>query len=176
VDPEKAYIDTLVLPEDRYLTVGCSRSFGAEGRLKPISQSDWGGNYAFRPFKVQTTDLKFDFSKTSVDQRGGKLSASNLAAAWTASGVEETILGGVVQGRKAFDIKGGSHMSRRSMWSKGKQLEELLGDQHCLSVQVYRDIKELPALAARASVKAEVRGKALAGWIRNEGDEDFRLD
>lgn len=176
VDPGKAYIDTLVLPEDRYSVAGCSRSFGAEGRLKPVSQSEWGDGYVFKPFKVRTTGLTFEFSKTSVDQRGGKLSASNLAAAWTASGVEETILGGVVQGRKAFDVKGASRMSRRALWSKGRQLDELWEGQHCLSVQAYRDIKELPALAARASVKAEVRGKALTGWIRNEGDEDFRLD
>jgi len=176
VNPERAYIDTLVLPEDRYSAVGCSRAFGPEGRLEPMADAVWEDGHSFKPFRIDTTNLDFDFSKTSVEKRGAKISASNLAAVWTSSGIEETILGGVVQGRKAFDIRGASSMSRTRMWAKAKELGESLGGEFCLDVLTYRDIKALPALATRKTVKRDIRTKALTGWVCNEGDDDFQLE
>ncbi|KAH8171862.1 adenosine-deaminase (editase) domain-containing protein [Sarocladium implicatum] len=176
IEPSKAYIDTLVLPKGRYSAAGCARSFSAEGRMKPLSGMSWDDSYRFAPFEVATTTLEFEYSKTSVQARSKKVSASNLAAAWTISGLEETILGGVVQGRKAFDVKGASRLSRRGMWVEALKVEASLGHTTLLGVAAYGDIKALPAVGMRAVVKAEVRSRALSGWIQNQGDDDFRLD
>ncbi|KAK0390926.1 hypothetical protein NLU13_0429 [Sarocladium strictum] len=143
VDPSRAYIDRLVLPEDRYSATGCSRAFGPEGRLQPVANAVWEDG--------------------------------NLAAAWTLSGIEETVLGGVIQGRKAFDVRGASAMARRTMWAKARELGEALGDGYRVDVPVYCEIKMLPSLATRRAVKEDLRTKALTQWICNQGDDGFEL-
>lgn len=176
INPSRAYIATLVLPEERYSAAGCTRAFSAEGRMEPLYGMSWGDSYRFAPFKVATTKLDFHFSRTSVESRSDRISASNLAAAWTLSGLEETILNGVVQGRKAFDVKGASWLSRRGMWTKARALDAQLQAPVRLQADAYRGIKALSTLGRRAAVKSDVRSRALSGWIQNEGDDDFKLD
>ncbi|KAF3068728.1 hypothetical protein CFAM422_007763 [Trichoderma lentiforme] len=185
VNPANAYIDTLVLPESQYSAAACERAFSAAGRMKPVAGKQWAEGYAFRPFNVEVTTVEFEFSKRAVQARSKVISASNLAATWSASGFEETILGGVLQGRKQFDIRGASKTSRRQMWLKSKELSDQLSAsnagrhgglrEHLSSASSYQDIKDGPLLAERRQVKAQVRQLALKGWIQNEGDSGFGI-
>ncbi|KHN98800.1 Adenosine deaminase/editase [Metarhizium album ARSEF 1941] len=177
VDPASAYIDTLVLPESQYSAQGCQRAFSE--RLSNLTNASWLGGYQFRPFKVETTDEEFEFSRNKVRQDSEKMAPSNIAAAWSASGVEETILGGVIQGRKPFDPKGASNMSRRQLWAAAVEVSNSL-DGHqdirqLLSSKTYQDVKDGDLLADRRRVKDLVRTTALAGWVPNRGDSSFSL-
>lgn len=177
IDVENAYIDTLVLPESRFSETACQRAFSATGRMSNLVNKQWGEGYAFRPFKVETTSVEFEYSKLAVKARSDRISASNIAAAWSLSGIEESILGGVLQGRKPFNAKGASAMSRKLMWSAASDLAGKIPEyRHIsedLSSQTYKEVKDGPLLAARRKVKADVRDTALSGWTRNDGDETF---
>ncbi|UKZ74065.1 hypothetical protein TrVFT333_001720 [Trichoderma virens FT-333] len=93
--------------------------------------------------------------------------------------------GGVLQGRKQFDIRGASKTSRKQMWIKSKQLsDELFAanagrhrgvQEHLSSASSYQDLKDGPLLAERRQVKAQVRQLALKGWVQNEGDSGFGM-
>lgn len=181
VDPENAYIHSLILPESQYSAAACRRAFSGEGRMKPMAGRWWPGGYAFKAFVMETTDQEFEYSKKSAQLRSGKISASNLAAAWSRSGFEETILGGVVQGRKPFIPRGASRMSRRGMWETARLLADELGSEHSrtslhLTSGTYADIKSGLLLADRRRVKDDTREAALAGWVKNDGGSDFRID
>ncbi|KAI2632792.1 adenosine deaminase/editase [Xylaria nigripes] len=73
VSPENAYIATLVLPASQYSAVACKRAFSGESesegddrtisRMAPLAGSKRQAGYTFQPFKVQTTDLEFKFSR-----------------------------------------------------------------------------------------------------------------
>ncbi|KAF4968952.1 hypothetical protein FSARC_3716 [Fusarium sarcochroum] len=181
VDPANAYIHSIILPRSQYSELACRRAFSAEGRMSPVVGKEWLGGYAFKKFSTVTTDLEFEFSKRAVKVRADKISASNLAATWSRSGFEENIIGGVVQGRKAFQVNGASRTSRRSMWEAASELAVSLGDACTTTTKhlgdgTYRDIKEGPLTAHRQRVKGEARETALAGWIRNDGGSDFQLE
>lgn len=154
------------------------------GRMAPVRGKVWeGSGYGFHPFRVEVTAREFEFSRRGIVGGGEgeeiKVAASNLAVAWTRDGeVEEGLIGGVMQGRKAFDLKGGSATSRRRMWAAAADVAALLGDEGIsreLGNGTYDGVKEGKLLAARRRVKEEVRGEALKGWLRNVGDGSFSL-
>ncbi|KAJ4263982.1 hypothetical protein NW762_006020 [Fusarium torreyae] len=181
VDPANAYIHSIILPISQYSELACRRAFSADGRMNPVVRKEWLGGYAFKEFSIVTTDLEFEFSKRAVRARAAKISASNLAATWSHSGFEENIIGGVIQGRKAFKVNGASRTSRRSMCEAASELAVSLGDAFPASPKnlgggTYRDIKEGPLTAHRQRVKGEARETALRGWIRNDGGSDFQLE
>lgn len=177
IEVENAYIDTLVLPASQFSETACQRAFSATGRMSKLANKQWGEGYAFKPFNIETTTVEFEYSKLSVKARSDSISASNIAAAWSLSGVEESILGGVLQGRKPFSLKGASAMSRKMMWSAASDLAEKVPDyphiSEDLSSHTYKEVKDGPLLAERRKVKSDVRGTALSGWIRSNGDESF---
>ncbi|KAK4250917.1 adenosine deaminase/editase [Corynascus novoguineensis] len=206
VSPTGCYLDTLVLPASQYSAAACRRCFSAEepdGRMaglfdedeeKEIEgggrriKKDWRGTgYGFYPLQVEVTEREFEFSRRGI--RGAnadygrdeeiKVVASNLAVARTAGGaVEEGLIGGVLQGRKGFDVKGASLTSRRKMWAAAVAVAGALGDKdisEALAMGSYEKIKGGTLLEGRRRVKEDVRGKALKGWLRNTGDEDFGL-
>ncbi|KAH6888087.1 adenosine deaminase/editase [Thelonectria olida] len=180
IDPENAYIHSLILPESQYSATACRRAFSADGRMKPVVGRRWPGGYSFKPFVMETTDQEFEYSKITVQARSDKISASNLAAAWSRSGFEETILGGVMQGRKPFIPKGASRTSRRRMWESASDLSNELGKEHSsisvhLKSRTYQDIKSGPLLEERRRVKDDTREAALTGWIKNDGGSDFGI-
>jgi len=199
------------------------------GRMAPVLQSSLShandgpakdnittlGGYHFHNFKMLTvpsgspmTD-EFHYSRRSVTSRAAsatatapKIAASNLAVAWTRSGLEEGTLGGVLQGRKAFDPRGASFTSRRKMWSLAVDVADILvasgddasGDNACAgngcsltpgsvtelrdvlrNSNTYADLKSSPMLAARRSAKAIAKEEALKGWVSNSGDDGFNL-
>jgi len=200
VSPQNAYITTLILPESQYSPTACSRCFSAAAspspskeaeaprrRMTSLSNKSWGGGYSFVPFSIEPTSLEFSFSKRSVSARSEKTSASNLAVAWTRNGLEESLIGGVLQGRKQFDLGGASLVSRRRMWSLARELvvaaagngtDELplcLGQELAGNMR-YDEVKEETGLLeVRRRVKEEARKEALKGWVRNSGDGAFCL-
>ncbi|KAF6827062.1 tRNA-specific adenosine deaminase [Colletotrichum plurivorum] len=176
VHPGNAYLSTLILPASQRSVSGCERAFSARGRMKGLEGRVWEGGYAFTPFEVRTTDREFEFSRREA-AKAGKVAASNLAAVWTASGVEEGSMGGVLQGRRAFDPRGASAMARRRMWEVAVAVAEDFGDEallDALRAGTYAEVKQGPMLAARRAVKEDAR-EALAGWVANVGDDGFGL-
>ncbi|KAF5138210.1 tRNA-specific adenosine deaminase 1 [Metarhizium anisopliae] len=177
VDTSSAYIDTLVLPASQYSAAGCQRAFSE--RVNNLMNVSWPGGYQFRPLTVETTDEEFELSRKTIRERSENIAPSNIAAAWSATGVEETILGGVIQGRKPFDVKGASKMSRRQLWLAAREVSNSLngygGIRQLLSSKTYQDVKNGELLADRRLVKQHVRTTALAGWIPNLGDANFSI-
>ncbi|KAK3990301.1 putative tRNA-specific adenosine deaminase [Cladorrhinum sp. PSN332] len=189
---ENVYLTSLILPESQYSETGCIRCFGISdtagaggGRMNSLKGKRWDTpktGYAVVPFAVETTSKEFEYSKRSVAARSPPkktAAASNLAVAWTVDGrVDEGLIGGVLQGRKAFTLKGASAVSRRSMWALAKEIAQRLGDEELvegLSAETYDQVKEGKLLQGRRRVKEEVRRDALKGWLRNTGDETFSL-
>ncbi|KAK7914594.1 hypothetical protein PG985_012297 [Apiospora marii] len=189
VSPTHAYLTTLILPSSQHSATGCERAFS--GRMAAMKERTdlFRGGYRFAPFRVDTTDLEFAYSRRGVANRlalGGaaaganKMAASNLAVAWTASGLEEASLGGTLQGRKLFDPRGASFASRRKMWALAVEIASILGAglvgvQKTLAAQNYKDLKQSGMLQPRRDVKNKATLAALKGWVNNEGDNDFSL-
>ncbi|KAK1641409.1 adenosine-deaminase [Colletotrichum phormii] len=191
IHPANAYISSLILPESEYSATGCERAFSERGRMKAVADetAQSKGGYRFSPFEVRSTTRVFEFSKRSVRGRVGadKTAASNLAAVWTLDGrVDEGTMGGVLQGRKAFDVRGASLVSRRRMWELAAAVAERLAGEElddedevggllrrALDVDAYGEVKGGEMLAYRREVKEAVRRVALAGWVVNIGDEEF---
>ncbi|EXF85799.1 adenosine-deaminase [Colletotrichum fioriniae PJ7] len=195
VHPGNAYISSVILPESEFSATGCERAFSERGRMKAVAAGEaarWKGGYRFSPFEVRTTSRDFEFSKRSVRGRLGvgaeKIAASNLAAVWTrGGGVDEGTMGGVLQGRKAFDVRGASLVSRRRMWELAAAVAERVARQgndddegevggllrRALDVDAYGEIKGGRMLACRREVKEAARRVALSGWVVNVGDEEF---
>ncbi|KAI1334705.1 adenosine-deaminase domain-containing protein [Xylariaceae sp. FL0016] len=204
VSPANLYLTTLVLSASQLDPGACRRAFSPDGgRMAPLRHrivaldhdddgqnarggGGWPGGYAFRPFAVAATDLEFAFSRREVGRRAEKTAPSNLAVAWTRSsglrnpGREETTLGGTLQGRKQFDIRGASFASRRRMWGLAAEVAGALGVgmvevQRALHAETYGEMKHSGLLQARREVKEETRREALKSWVRNVGDDDFSL-
>lgn len=148
--------------------------------MKPLVGKVWPAGYSFKEFSALTTDLEFEFSKVAVKARSDRISASNLAATWSLSGFEENIIGGVIQGRKAFKTDAASRTSRRSIWEAASDLAERLDKYSATARYVtsstYRDVKQGQLTIHRRRVKDETRETALVGWIRNDGGSDFQLE
>ncbi|CRK22865.1 hypothetical protein BN1723_012803 [Verticillium longisporum] len=181
IHPGNAYIDVVVLPQSQYSVTGCQRSFSSEGRMSALKDKTWAGGYAFHPFHVETTAREFENSKRAVEAKSGTVGASNLAAAWNANGLNEGLIGGVLQGRRAFDIKGASSTSRRQMWTLARETASLLHSTErdlraSLSAASYADIKAGELSLPRRTVVDQVRSESLTGWAENTGDDSFALD
>lgn len=145
--------------------------------MKPVNSSTWPGNYAFHPIKVQTTNTEFAFSRRSAGIPPVELKGSNISCV-SAPWVQETLINGVLQGRKQVDPRGASAVCRRNMWKAVVEviaLLELPALHKVLSHSTYASSKEDDMLKDRLHVKHVVRTQALTGWIRNAGG-DFELD
>lgn len=145
--------------------------------MAAVSGGDWGGGYCFRPFRIETTDLEFPFSKRRVLARAapaGKMAASNLAVAWTSHGRQEASLGGTLQGRKLFDPRGASFVSSRVLWTLVLVVAGLAGVaeemRQALAAPTYADLKGCRFLDRRSAAKKDVTTRALPGWTANTGD------
>lgn len=176
ISPTNAYLDSLVLPRLQYNQTACERAFGGEGRLKHVANKNWSGGHTFQPFRIRPTDREFSYSRRSKAFPSEPGRGSNISAVYHPK-LHETLINGVLQGRKQFDAKGGSALCNARMWqvvvqvafaSTGSSLPEML------FLGRYQQLKESNALEHRREVKKEVRLEALRGWIRNGGD-DFKL-
>lgn len=176
VSPENAYLRSLTLPESQYSASGCERAFSPDGRMAPFCDRGWDGGYRYHSFQIRTTRKEFEFSRRGTGQFE-KLVPSNLAATWTPYG-EETLIGGVLQGRKQFDPRGASMICKRNMWKLALDVAAMVAVptiSQVLSSGSYYQMKKSSLLEGRRNVKEEVKEKALQGWTPNGGD-DFSLD
>ena len=183
VEGRDVYLGTLVLPEGQCVRRACERAFGDGGRLAPLVDAEVQGRweesgYGFRPFEVKSTGREFEYSRrsnTSTTASGGEPVPSNLSVLNT-PGRQELLINGVLQGRKQFDPKGASCVSRRSLWRAVVDVA-LLADVTCLGTECsYEEVKEDARLDGRRRVQRDVRDLALKGWRRNTGDEDWCLE
>ena len=180
VSPRNAYIHSLILPASQYVPAACERAFSRTGRLQRLTDEtlqSWRGGYRWQPFHVKPTERDFIWSRRRV-AANEKALASNLSAAWTPSW-QETLIGGVLQGRKQTDPRGASKICRRSAWSLAVQIATIAGAPavlEALTKATYFEIKDGAVLEARRKVKKETQKRGLGGWVKNEGDADFSLD
>lgn len=165
ISPERAYLETVILPQSQYLEPSFRRAFGTEGRMKPVVGKTWLGGFSYRPFDVRTTVINFDFSRYHLSSLEGQLKSSNISAVWTPC-VQETLINGVLQGRKQDDPRGASAVSRKRMHDLGSCVSNQL-DKYSASAVVRSDSI---AISQRRLVKDDVTRMALKGWIRNYQD------
>ncbi|KAK5136401.1 hypothetical protein LTR08_003527 [Meristemomyces frigidus] len=192
--PAGAHLDTLVLPEERYVKVAIDRAFGKHGRMEGLAteKQESEVEYAFRPFDVKTTRRKFEYAKPLIgssaeDQDGGgKVVASNLSAFCIDKhpAVMEVIINGVLQGRKQEDPRGASSVSRRKLWDIVRSVAQDIAEkkdfdqewvEEVIKAESYGSLKAVWMLEERERMKREVKEVALKGWRRNVGDEAWGL-
>ncbi|GAB7340023.1 hypothetical protein MBLNU457_6527t2 [Dothideomycetes sp. NU457] len=167
IDPANAFLSTLVLPESQIVPKACQRAFGANGRMRLVVDicDNWSGGFAFKPFNVVGTSYDFKFSR-QLEAGITKVVPSNLATIAYGS-TQETLINGVLQGRKQLDPKGASSLSRRRMW---ETTVAVAGS----SAPTYDMFKR--ANTERSKVKDQTRTLALHGWIQNTGDAEWALE
>lgn len=139
--------------------------------LSDAVSSDWKGGYAWRPFAIKSTTREFRYSRRAIGS-GQKAIPSNISAVWT-PGFEESLIGGVLQGRKQFDPRGASAICRRKMWELAVRVAGVLGVvvlRGVLEAGTYDGVKEHGVFGERRRVKADVVAAGLQGWVRNTGD------
>ena len=176
LSPENAYLHSLILPSSQYVSSACDRAFSSGGRLSPITKKQWRGGYAFKPFYISSTSRDFMFSRRSLDPAGQTPKSSNVSALRTPN-LQQTLINGVLQGRKRIDPKGGSAVCRLRIWGAVLDVLKILAIPAfdcAMTSSRYIDLKETQVLEDRRIVKEEVRTEALKAWVRNSGD-DFEL-
>ena len=176
ISPGNAYLHSLILPSSQYVASACDRAFSKDGRMRGVYGKRWSGGYAFQPFDVKTTDREFVFSRRRPGSPTARPKGSNIAALWTPR-LQETIINGVLQGRKQSDPRGASAVCRARMWKAALDTIALLALPalaHILSTSRHSHLSASDLFEERRHVKEDVRKEALRGWIRNEVD-DFEL-
>lgn len=177
ISPKGAYITTLVLPESQHILTATDRAFGRTGRMSAINPEvtqNWNAAFSFRPFNIATTILEFEWSRRSGNP-GCAMLPSNVTAVYTPH-FQETLIGGVLQGRKQHDPKGASAICRKRLWDVVRNVHDIMEVSmvsEASDVACYKDVKNLPRLESRRRVKEDVRDVALKGWVKNEGDDAF---
>ncbi|KAJ4360938.1 uncharacterized protein N0V89_001507 [Didymosphaeria variabile] len=145
ISPRNAYLQTLVLPASQHVPSACERAFSSSGRMAPAVEkaSAWDGGYLWRPFSVLPTSREFAWSRRMVPTEM-KAMSSNLSAVWT-PGWQESLIGGVLQGRKQFDPRGASRICRRGLWEVAVRVAGIVGVPalvQMLGKQTYAKVKE----------------------------------
>jgi tRNA-specific adenosine deaminase 1 len=180
MSPQNAYLTALVLPDSQLNETACTRAFKRSGRMggiTPTMENKWTGGYRWHGFDVLSTTREFEWSRRSATPPQ-KLLPSNISTIKTPH-FEQTLIGGVLQGRKQFDPRGASMICRRSMWRCMLEIAGVAGLPALSSLlrkETYGEVKSGELLEARRQVKREVREEVLQGWVRNGGDEVLRLD
>lgn len=150
--------------------------------MKTIRNKRWANGYQFYPFRVRTTNLRFAYSRDPYD--GSTRDSSSIKGTFedrsrssnsTSIGnpfLAESIINGVLQGRKRDDPKGATKISRASMMNLALQIRDaFLGptvsvpDQEPTAPSQPDDMivtkpKSLEALAAAVDVVTSIEGPA----------------
>ncbi|KAH9873258.1 hypothetical protein J1614_005656 [Plenodomus biglobosus] len=181
ISPSNAYLATLTLPTSQHLPAACDRAFSrSSGRLRSLPDARiarWTAGYKFHGFEVRSTTREFAWSRRSVGE-GVTPVPCNLSAVWTPA-VQETLIGGVMQGRRQGDARGASAISRKRVWGLAVRVAGVVGAKvvvEALGKKKYGEVKMGEALEARRRVKGDMQSWGLGGWVGNEGDEGFGLD
>ncbi|MCJ1284225.1 hypothetical protein MMC26_003556 [Xylographa opegraphella] len=170
--PENAFLDTLILPESEFVASACYRAFGPAGRMRPVANNVWSGGYLYRPFNISTTKRKFEHSRHRAELQPVHPKPSNISVLWTER-LQETLINGVLQGRKQTDLKGGSAVCRLKISRLVSETLTLLAISMVvegLRNLTYADLKQASVLEERRKVKQQVTEAALVGWIPNVED------
>lgn len=180
ISPRNAYLRSLTMPASQHVPLACERAFSRSGRMSGITDemlSKWQGGYVWRAFEVQSTQREFEWCRRAVCE-DMKPAPSNLSAVWMPAS-QETLIGGVLQGRKQFDARGASALCRRSIWKLAMQVVSIIGTPAlagALAKGTYAEVKASEILRDRRKVKDDVRRTGLKGWVKNSGDESFSLE
>jgi tRNA-specific adenosine deaminase 1 len=145
--------------------------------LTPKVTANWPKGFSFQAPDIVTTDLEFSLSKRSSSGEW-KWKPSNVTAVYTPH-FQETLINGILQGRKQGDPQAVSAIARKSMWRVFVEVAEVLESPILLQSArqpSYGEFKASRALEARRRVSNEVKVRTLQGWLPNVGDEDFSLD
>lgn len=175
VHPGNAYLTSLVLPSSQLVPAAISRAFlpgGRMGALRENVELAWQGGYNCRWFSAEATDLEFRWSRRQ--STGQTLIPSNITAVYTPH-FQETLIGGVLQGRKQFDPRGASKICRRALLGAVIEVATAAGTialVDLLKKSSYLNVKESSVLTDRRKVKNDIR-KVLTpeGWVKNTGDD-----
>ena len=181
VDPGRAYLHQLVLPQSQHISSALERCFSLKGRLAPLAQEiqsnqSWQSGYECRLFATIKTSRDFAFSRKTA-QVAGKAVGLNLASMWTPNRLE-VLIGGTIQGYKQFAPRGASSICRANLWRSALNVATIVGShvaEAALKQARYQDLKATALLLHRRKVKADVKKAALRGWVDNIGDESFAL-
>ena len=94
------------------------------------------------------------------------------------------MINGAKQGRKQFDPRGASAISRRGIWQLASKIVVMLAAtggvpvidklSSAFNAETYNALKKDALLRDRRKVKHEVVDEALRGWTRN-AEDDFSL-
>ena len=166
VSPQSAYIDILIMPSQQYRQKACARAFGPAGRMLPVASSTWSGGYGYRPFRMETTEIDFQYSRRAAITNMVICKGSKVSAVWIPCH-QETLINGVLQGRKQIDQRGASALSRMQTWNLVMEIVGLLDVPaltNILTKLSYLDMKSSQNLEQRRHVKEEVKSEALKGW------------
>ena len=175
--PENAFLDTLILPETEFVKSACDRSFGPGGRMGPVTNMKWSGGYSYHPFKISTTKRRFQYSRRRPGPQPVQPKPSNVSVLWTIR-LQETLINGVLQGRKQTDVRGGSAVCRLRTCRLVMETLALLATPMFMDGRrssTYADLKGASVLEERRQVKRHVKVEALEGWVPNLED-NFNLD
>lgn len=193
-----AYIQSLILPQAEYCKEGCRRAFGPTGRMKDLVQKedDLGRGYRYRPFEVLTTSAEFEYSRRKAIMNSPLHSpiSSNISTLWASNMLRnETLISGVLQGRKAFPppkfAAGTSKVCKMGMWATCVQLAKYMVSnganvgpatqeravrenlEYLLGCEVYDELKS--GLLSRAEQRT-IPGISFVGMERRETKEGVR--
>lgn len=141
--------------------------------MKSVAAKTWSEGYAFHPIQVKPTDLEFNYSRrcAKVASRNAESKGSNISAVWTPR-LQETLINGVLQGRKQTDAKGASALSRNKM--QELLLEIIFRLESSMAKEItglgsYAKIKGAKPLDIRRHIKEDVKMEALKGWDDGAG-------
>jgi len=131
--------------------------------MKPVANTVWSEGYAFHTFLVETTMVDFPYSRQSTAS-GSK--GCNIATMWTPY-AQETLVNGVLQGRKQTDPRGASLLSKNQIWNTFIKLQFTSNVQERDNVNAmrkYQDLKKSDFLRVRREAKIKAKEEALKGW------------
>lgn len=103
---------------------------------------------------------------------------SNVTAVYTPR-FQETLIGGILSGRKQGDPRATSTIARRPMWRAAAHVVEEIGSPILLEAVryvTYAEFKSGKLFEDRSKVGHDVKETALKGWIPNSGDDTFGID
>ena len=134
--------------------------------MLPVAILNWPAGYGFRPFRVETTEIDFRYSRRLAGINLNGCKGSNISAVWT-PGHQETLINGVLQGRKQTDPIGASALSRTRIWNLLLDtigLIDVPALRNFLEKSSYLDMKRSQLLEHRRRAKEDVKNEALKGW------------
>ena len=143
--------------------------------MSPVVRSIWPGDYEFHPFRVMTTGIDFRYSRGAAGTNLDSCKGSNISAAWTPRH-QETLINGVLQGRKQTDPMGASALSRIQIWNlllKTISLLDAHAPRNVPEMSSYRNLKRPQDLEHRRRVKEDVKSEALKDWNNGSSNSLF---